>query len=1298
LVVLVPTDLKTVLKDPKKAPLIAVLALGTVGYFVAAELGLALATLNPHAAPVAPEAGVAVALLMVFGRRAWPAITFGALAAHGLAGQGFAGGGLGIAAPIAAGDTLAALAGQLVLSRNLTWHGERLPLGTTLGYAAASLLAAVISASIGLQTLHLSDTLGHASGVEVWLTWWTGHALGLFLLVPALLSLTEGNWQRPSWKRLWQVGALLAATLAANLIAFADWRAGIAIFMSFPLVLVAFRWFSVRAGLWLACLVAGLWTAATALGFGPFTSASENAGLLNAQILAAALAFVAVALADFGTQGSRWIVIVFTSGAALAALVFFATDLNRRSHDIRQFDALIGGATEELQKRIGTYTDILRGGASMFAASDGITRSEWEVYVNSIDLLGRYPGVFSMGLVVPVKHAELNAFKAAMRDDGLPVFNVRAVPGGSLDVDEHFLIIRDGPENHARSPVGFDLGSEPKRRSAAIAARDFGVPTMSHSLILAVGGTPRVGFVLFVPSYWAHRPVGTVAERRAAFRGWINAPVAADLFFAAALKRFGGAIQAEVFNGVDTNESAVFSNFDAPNRQPAEPARRETLMMLSGHAFQIAWQPGPAFPSAPRSEPPLLSAAVLMIATIFSALVANLQSTGARATAIAQRITADLAASNERFRLTEARLKAAVEAMDSGFALFDAEDRLILHNRTFIDAQTQAAFGEPLGHTFEEFVRFNVVSHSALVETGPDLEAWVARRMEQHRNPSDAPFEMQLSTGQWLQVTERRTADGGYMGIWTDITSVKQAQERLTNAINAMTDGFVLYDRDLKMVLCNQPWADYVGYGSPEKVIGCTVQKLLHDFAHGAVTDVSARADPDGWAKRMYEVYRNPPEESREREMTDGRWFSVMLRPTSDGGRVGIFSDVTALRAAETRLRDAIESINEGFALFDADLRYVQFNRRLLELYPKSAPAIKVGAKLEDALRYGAERGEFPEVGDRVEIDTFVSDWVKCFKRREPFVGEEMFDDGRWVLISHRPTADGGFVSIRSDITAQKNREIDLEAAKTQLEGLTESLIATSGDLRAARERAEEANRFKSNFLAQMTHELRTPLNAVIGFSDLIQQEIFGAIEPPRYREYVGLISDSGKHLLSLINDVLDLSKIEAGRMELALERLDPAALARGAAAMFGKMAADRGLKLECRAVAPCREMHGDERITNQIIYNLLSNAMKFTPNGGRVDLEFIEVDAGVDIVVRDTGIGMSAAEITKAMRPYGQIGSALVKNVEGTGLGLPLVKSLIELHGGRLEIESVKDQGTMMTVHFPWQQDLASEPKRAAS
>lgn len=1293
-------DLKTFLRNPKQTPFAALLVLGVVAYFIAAELGLALASLNPHVAPVAPAAGLAVALLMVFGRRAWPAITLGSIAAHALAGDG-----LVIAVPLAVGDTLAALAGQMVLSRNLSWHGEKLPLGTALGYAAASLLAAVISASIGAGTLQAAGMLGAASGATVWLTWWTGHALGLFLLTPALLALTAHDWERLTARDVHRLGVLLVGGLVVNLLAFLEWRAGILVFASFPLVLLAFRWFSAPVGLWLANLVAALWVNGAALGFGPFVTSSENASLLNAQILAAALAFASVALADIGIRGSRWIGTVFTSGAVLAGLVFFVSDLNRRSQDLRHFEDLIAGATEELEKRIGTYTDILRGGASMFAASDSITRSEWEIYVRSIDLVGRYPGVTGMGIVVPVKQNELAAFKAMMRDDDLPLLAVRPIPGVSSKVDEHFVVIREGPEILNHTPIGLDLASEPRRRAAAIDARDLGQPAMSDTVELAMADGSRPGFLIFVPTYWAHQAVDSVLQRRAAFRGWVHAPVVADRFFGAAFERFGDAIQARVFDGGRMDRPAVFASAGVPTLKVAgdhAQVVRETEVLLSDHRFTVQWRQGPGFPSAGHSEATLLSAAVLLIATILSALVANLQSTGARASAIAERMTADLAASNERFRLSQDRFKAAIEAMDSGFALFDADDRLILHNRTFIDQQTEVAFGDPLGHTFEEFVRFNVQFHSDVVETGQDREVWVQRRLEQHRNPSDAPFEMRLSSGRWLQVTERRTADGGYMGIWTDVTDVKLAQERLTNAITAMSDGFVLYDRDLKMVLCNQPWADYVGYGSPENVIGCTLQQLLHDFAHAEVTDVTARADPDGWAKRMYEVYRNPPEEARQRQMTDGRWFSVMLRPTSDGGRVGIFTDVTALRAAETRLTDAIESINEGFALFDADLRYVQFNRRLLELYPNTAPAIKVGAKLEDVLRYGAERGEFPEISNTKEIDAFVKDWVNRFKQGKPFVGEEMFADGRWVLISHRPTSDGGFVSVRSDITAQKRREIDLQAAKTQLEGLTDSLIATTHDLKKARAKAEEANRSKSNFLAQMAHELRTPLNAVIGFSELIQEEVFGPIQPPRYREYAGLIGDSGKHLLSLINDVLDLSKIEAGQMEVAVERLDPQGVANRAAGMFAKMAADRGLTLECRALPRCQVMHGDARITNQIVFNLLSNAMKFTPAGGRVELEIGETATGVDVVVRDTGIGMSKAEIAKALRPYGQIGSDLAKNVDGTGLGLPLVKSLIELHKGSLTIESAKGRGTRMVAHFPWQAELVSGPEqeveRAAS
>ncbi len=384
----------------------------------------------------------------------------------------------------------------------------------------------------------------------------------------------------------------------------------------------------------------------------------------------------------------------------------------------------------------------------------------------SIDLVGRYPGVIGMGIVVPAKHDELAAFKDMMRDDGLPLIAVRPIAGGKLSTDEHFVIIRDGPEALDHTPVGLDLASEPKRRMAAVVARDFGRPTISDLVYIARDDGPRPGFVLFVPTYFAHQPSESVADRRAAFRGWVNAPILADPFFGAVFERFGTAIQVRVFDGGDTSRTPMFASagyLDAKTAGERGPPARQATVFLNDHKFTVEWRPGSGFPSAGHSEATLLSAAVLLIAMILSALVANLQSTGARASAIAARMTADLAASNERFRLTEARLKAAIEVMDSAFALFDADDRLIMHNRAFIDAQTQAAFGDPMGHKFEEFVRFNIGSHSTVIETGPDTEAWVADRMEQHRNPSDTPFEMHMSSGQWWQVTERRTSDGGYM-------------------------------------------------------------------------------------------------------------------------------------------------------------------------------------------------------------------------------------------------------------------------------------------------------------------------------------------------------------------------------------------------------------------------------------------------------------------------------------------------------------------------------------------------------
>jgi signal transduction histidine kinase len=239
--------------------------------------------------------------------------------------------------------------------------------------------------------------------------------------------------------------------------------------------------------------------------------------------------------------------------------------------------------------------------------------------------------------------------------------------------------------------------------------------------------------------------------------------------------------------------------------------------------------------------------------------------------------------------------------------------------------------------------------------------------------------------------------------------------------------------------------------------------------------------------------------------------------------------------------------------------------------------------------------------------------------------------------------------------------------------------------LRDAKEQAEHANRTKSEFLANMSHELRTPLNAIIGFSEIIQKEMFGPIGSTRYKEYAVDIFHSGTHLLNLINDILDVSKAEAGKIELQETRILVKDLVDASLRLILPRAREAGVNLIEPPLDDLPPLRGDERRLKQVLINLLSNAVKFTPGGGRVALEAaVDAERGLVIKVIDTGIGMAREDIPKALEPFGQVDSKLSRKYEGTGLGLPLSKALVELHGGKLEIESEPGVGTTVTVVLP--------------
>ncbi|MGH7123129.1 MAG: MHYT domain-containing protein, partial [Stellaceae bacterium] len=253
----------------------------------------------------------------------------------------------------------------------------------------------------------------------------------------------------------------------------------------------------------------------------------------------------------------------------------------------------------------------------------------------------------------------------------------------------------------------------------------------------------------------------------------------------------------------------------------------------------------------------------------------------------------------------------------------------------------------------------------------------------------------------------------------------------------------------------------------------------------------------------------------------------------------------------------------------------------------------------------------------------------------------------------------------------------ELEVTKSELQ-------ATASDLESALNEAASASQAKSQFLAAMSHELRTPLNAIIGFSEMLAQEMFGPLGNSRYRDYAGTIQSSGKHLLGLINDILDFSKLDAGRLELDVRTVDLTEIVRESVKMLATQAAEAKVRVDEALDTDLPELTADPRRVLQIVLNLLANAVKFTPPEGKVRVSTFRTDSGIALEVSDTGIGIAPTDIPKALERFGQVDNRLARKYDGTGLGLPLSKRLVELHGGTLELESEIGFGTTVTVTFP--------------
>ena len=494
---------------------------------------------------------------------------------------------------------------------------------------------------------------------------------------------------------------------------------------------------------------------------------------------------------------------------------------------------------------------------------------------------------------------------------------------------------------------------------------------------------------------------------------------------------------------------------------------------------------------------------------------------------------------------------------------------------------------------------------------------------------------------------------------------LRASNRQLDAAFGNIVQGLAMFDRELRLVTCNARYLRM--YDLPDRLgqPGTPLAEIMAFSAaqQGKDRDVAARS-----GARRLEIAGSRHEQRFTEEMADGRMIRVSHRPLDDGGSVATYEDVTereraqaALRESEARLAHAQRIAKLGHWEWRLDERRLRPSREMAKIFGRSQDELRVSG--EDYLSF-----VHPEDRELVRRSFASPGWIEGpheleYRIVRPDGQERMIAEIAEPWFDASGKAVGQFGTLQ-DITERKHVE---------------------AELRTAKEQAELANRAKSEFLANMSHELRTPLNVIIGFAEIMSGVSSGAADGERHVEYAQAIGESGRHLLHVINDILDLSKIEAGRLDLREDLVDLGRLVSACIGDLRERVRAKALALDCEIPEALPLLWADPTKLKQILLNLLSNAVKFTPDGGRIAVKLVLVPAkGIELSVRDTGIGMAEEDIPTALEKFGQIDARLSRKYEGSGLGLPLTKALIERHGGTLEIRSTPDVGTTVTAVFP--------------
>jgi signal transduction histidine kinase len=610
-----------------------------------------------------------------------------------------------------------------------------------------------------------------------------------------------------------------------------------------------------------------------------------------------------------------------------------------------------------------------------------------------------------------------------------------------------------------------------------------------------------------------------------------------------------------------------------------------------------------------------------------------------------------------------ARVNSALATLRTGLAAFGPAGSLLFANPRFGELIGLASDRPPDSMAFSA-----LLDQLATREEfdGFDGAAFIAAQRAADRS---RPFGVRRvrATGQVLDISSDPLPDGGWTMAVSDISALARVEDEarrraamLDSIVDAIPHGVCVYSADRRVTMFNRAYSEVMA-GAPLSV-GDPLEEVIRRRAE---TGEYGAGDPEQvFAQQMaFDVTRL---QSRKRRRPNGMTVDVRTSPLPDGGYISVVTDITQLTEAEAEvsrrakeLAVMLSYIRHGVELWGPDRRLLASNAIAAELlgHPRG---LLVPGQTEDAiLQDMLARGHFG-AGEQAEArarDLATLDRSKSYLRQIVTPGDRVLD------VRSDPTPGGGWVTTFTDVTEAR---------------------AAQDELRRAKDTAEAANQAKSRFLATMSHELRTPLNAVIGFSDTLLHE---AANPTsgRVAEFAQQINAAGRHLLGLINSILDVARIESGRFDLASDTVDVVRLVRHCVRQSEAAARAAEVALTTDLPEELPLLKADERRLQQVLNHLLSNAVKFTEAGGMVTVGAgIEPDGRLLILVSDTGIGIPETDLDRVFEPFTQLDSSLARRFQGAGLGLYVSRALVAGHSGELVLHSVPEVGTTAEIRLP--------------